>query len=409
SWRLRASASFCLATEALMEISPEIAGIAALVAGLAAFWPETDRATQSTDLLTAALGDEITQSQLLQQAISGDISMSASVAKQKLAEARSRHENVKAIMAEQRALKLQSTDYANLLSDIADAEAATNSLGFPSIDAATPLNAEAFEQAQQRLVDLRKQQQDFLKAGDEYNDQLERTEGNIAALEEALANASGGMVTFGNGLTVPIETAERLKTAISGGGTGGGTSGGLTGAIKGLNVETEELGQSQGWDDIKSNLKALVFEGQSFSDTWDGIWTAITERIFDAAFSPAWDAFSGVLDSALGSTGTGGGGFLGLGGGGGSGGAGNWFGSILGLDTGGDVRVSGKAGVDRNLTVLRTSDNENVSVRRQGDTGGGGRPIYVTIQTPDLRSFQGSQAQVGRQLSAAVARGERGR
>ena len=388
-----------------------LAGVAGLTAGLALLWPEQDKVTQSADLVTAAIGDEMTQSQLLQQVLSGDISMSVSAANQKLAEARSRHENVKAIIAEQRALKLQSTDYEALLGQISDAEGALNALGFPARDVATPMNADAFEEAQQHLADLRVQQQEFLKAGAEYEDQLKRTEENIEALEAAISDAEGGMVSFGNGMQVPIETAERLKETISGGGSGGGGKGGggLTGAVKELAVETEEYANSEGWNTLKSNVNALIFEGQSFQEAWQDVIGSALDRLFDLAFSPAWDQLWVNLERAMSGSG-GGGGWLGsLFGGlfsGGGGGAG--LGSILGLDTGGDVTVSGRGGVDRNLTVLRTSDSERVSVRRPGDSMPGGGNVYVTIQTPDVASFQKSRAQVARQMRGALSRSTRG-
>lgn len=412
-----------------------VGGLAALTAGLALLWPEQDKAaqsasvlkselgevtgtaaeywqeqdkvTQATDLVSAALGDEITQSQLLQQALSGDIAMSVSAANQKLTEARSRHENVKAIIAEQRALKLQSSDYRSLLGQISDAEGALNSLGFPARDIATPLNSDAFEQAQQHLADLRVQQQEFLKAGAEYKEHLKRTEENIESLEAAISSAEGGMVTFGNGMTVPIETAERLKQTISGGGSGGGGGsgaaggGGLTGAVKELAAETEEYANSEGWQTLKSNMRALIVDGHSWEETWKSFFGSVVDRLFDLAFSPAWDQLWANLERGM--SGGGGGLFGGLFGGGGGG-----FGSILGLDTGGDVTVSGRGGVDRNLTVLRTSDSEKVSVRRPGDSMPGGGNVYVTIQTPDVAGFQKSRAQIARQMRGALSRAGRG-
>lgn len=384
-----------------------VAGIAGLTAALALLWPEKDKVTQSADLVTAAIGDEMTQSQLLQQALSGDIAMSVSAANQKLAEARSRHENVKAIIAEQRALKLQSSDYEALLGEISDAEGALNALGFPARDVATPMNAEAFEDAQQHLADLRVQQQEFLKAGAEYEEQLQRTEENIEALEAAISNAEGGMVSFGNGMQVPIETAERLKETIAGGGSGGGKDGkGLTGAVKDLAVETEEYANSEGWQTLKSNMHALIFEGQSFEETWQNVLGSALDRLFDLAFSPAWDQLWTNLERSM--SGGGGGLFGGLLGSLFGGGGGGGFGSILGLDSGGDVSVSGRGGIDRNLTVLRTSDSERVSVRRPGDSMPGGGNVYVTIQTPDVASFQKSRAQVARQMRGALGRAARG-
>lgn len=377
-----------------------VGGIAALTAGVALLWPEQDKAVQSTDLLTDALGDEITQSQLLSGVIGGNARMSVEMAEKKLGEARARHENVKAIIAEQRALKLQSGDYQTLLSQISDAESALNALGFPATDAASPRKADAFEQAQQRLADLRLQQQEYLHAGREQSEQLKRTEANIAALEEALAAAKGGAVEFGDGLVVPIEAARRLKEELGG-------DGGLTDKLKEVPEAANAAAKAEGWNTIKDNLRALVAEGQSWGDTWDGIFGSVLDRLFDLAFSPAWDALfdnlSTYFDLSGKSASGGGGGLIG-------GLVGQVFsgiGNILGLDSGGDVTISGKAGIDRNLTVLRTSDSERVSVRRPGDTGGSGAPVTVYIQTPDPQAFQASRAQIGHQIARAVAAGNR--
>ncbi|MFV0515048.1 MAG: hypothetical protein ACK5MY_15685 [Jhaorihella sp.] len=380
-------------------------GIAGITAAAALLWPEQDKVTGATDNLTRALGDEITQSQLLSGVLGSNTQVSVDAAQKKLQEARSRHENVKAIIAENRAMALQSTDYQDLLSQIGDAEAALNSLGFPAIDVAVPMKAEAFEQAQQRLADLRIQQQEYLAAGDEMNEQLERTEENIRILEDALSDASNGVVSFGDDVVTPIEPADRLSNTL--GGSGGEQSAqSLADALRDVGAAADEAGEANGWDTVKSNLRALLTEGQSWGDTWRNIFGHVLDNLFDLAFSPAWDALFENLEgyltasSAGGSDGSGGGLLGNL-----FAGAGNWVGSILGLDTGGDVTVSGKAGIDRNMTILRTSDNERVSVRRQGDAMG--RPVTVNIYAQDLRSFQGSQAQIAGQMRRALAAADR--
>lgn len=385
-----------------------IGSIAALTAGLALLWPEQDKVTQATDLVTAAMGDEISQSQLLQQALGADISMSAAAAGQKLAEAKARWENVSAIIAEHKALITGSAEYQNLARQL-EQEGALMSRGpgptgviDPELYEMGAIGRRMSPQAQ----DLVDQMADLVRIPAELSDQLERTEANIAALEEAMAHAEDGVVTFGNGMTVPIETAERLKQTIAGGGGGGGAgggaaTGGLTGAVKELAAETEDYANSEGWQTLKSNMRALIVDGRSWEETWKNIFGSVVDRLFDLAFSPAWDQLWANLERGM--SGGGGGLFGGLFGGGGGG-----FGSILGLDTGGDVTVSGRGGVDRNLTVLRTSDSEKVSVRRPGDSMPGGGNVYVTIQTPDVAGFQKSRAQIARQMRGALSRASRG-
>jgi hypothetical protein len=375
-----------------------IAGVAAITAGVVAFWPEQENAAKATDQLTGALGDEITQSQLLSGVLGGSTTMSVDAARKKLSEARARQENVKAIIAENRALKLQSTDYQALLSDISDTEDALNSLGFPAIDAATPINAEAFEQTQKRLADLRVQQQDFLKAGEEFDAQLRRTEENIATLEAALASSSGGVVKFGGDIVTPIEPTNRLSDALA--GRGGGTAPSLKDSIKDVEGALDNLGQTGAFGTIRSELRGLIVEGGNWRDAWDSVIGSVADRALD----PVWDALSNSLQKAV--PGAAGGGPAAAGGGGFFAGLSGLIGNVLGFDDGGAFTVSGRAGTDRNLATVRLSEGEEVQVTRRGDAGRG-PVINVTIQTPDPAAFKASRAQIGRQLGAVVAAGQR--
>ncbi len=78
-------------------------------------------------------------------------------------------------------------------------------------------------------------------------------------------------------------------------------------------------------------MRALVTGGQSWAETWQNIRGTVVDRLFDLAFSPAWDALFANLESYFS--------FAGSGGGGGSGGglpgnllgtATGWVGNILG-------------------------------------------------------------------------------
>ena len=96
-------------------------------------------------------------------------------------------------------------------------------------------------------------------------------------------------------------------------------------------------------------------------------------------------------------------------GGGGGGllsGIGNFFGGLLGFDTGGEMEVAGRAGIDRNVAAFRVSADENIKVVKRGNTDGG-RPINVTIQTPDPASFNASKGRVAATIARAVGRGGR--
>jgi len=169
----------------------------------------------ATDNLVLALGDEITQSGLLNTALGNSTAMSIDAAKKKLSEAIARNENVKAIIAERRALALGSTEYSGLTERIEELQGALNAQGFPAIDVAVAPRADAFERTQQALADLLVQRDKLLSLPKELKDQLNLTEENIKTLETAIANASGEMVTFGDAATEAIEPGARLSGAIN--------------------------------------------------------------------------------------------------------------------------------------------------------------------------------------------------
>jgi hypothetical protein len=401
-----------VAVNALMgPVGLVVLGLGALAGAAAYLWPETDKATQSIDLLTGAIGDEMTQAQLLQGVMASDVSMSVSAAKQKLAEARARLANVQAIYEEKRALGLAEGGRVGVgamsmpqwQADEINAHTRNGTLQqsrYRTNDGSSPFDPRAQAEYEGRVDWSGNTGVKDPIFSPEHAADIDLITGNIAALEEAIANAENGVVTFGNGLVVPIETANRLKQEIGGGG-------GLNDKLTELTETTENYAKSEMWDSIKGNLKALAFEGQSWADTWKGIFGSVVDRLFDLAFSPAWDALFDNIESAFGkSTGSGKPGSGGNALGNIFSGFGDWVGNILGLDSGGDVTVSGKAGIDRNMTVLRTSDNERVSVRRQGDSGSGAQ-VIVNIQTADPQAFQASRAQIGHQIARAVAAGNR--
>lgn len=212
-------------TVAFAELIPLIAagaeGFANLVTNIATAIDAVDRFINpqsdlevATDNVVSAMADEIRQSQQLEAALGRSTAMSVDAAKKKLEEARSRHENAKAAIAEQRALALGSEAYSDLLSEIETAQDAARSVGFPSIDASSVRNAQAFEDAQLYLVQLRQEQQRMLEADQELSEQFSQTEENISKLEAALENASGGMVSFGESIVNPIEASDRLSGSV---------------------------------------------------------------------------------------------------------------------------------------------------------------------------------------------------
>jgi len=261
-------------------LAPVLESVARLITGLAIglgnlrksisgfFGPQSDLQV-ATDNLVLAMGDEITQSGLLSTALGTNTTMSVDAAKKKLAEAIARNENVKAIIAERRALALNSDDYASMTKQIGDLGSQLNAQGFPAIDAAVSSRASAFEQTQQALADLLVARDNLLKLPKELQSQLSQTDENIVKLQAAIAAESGGMVTLGDSMVAPIALSDRLSTATAG-STAAMTEaetaaqdyadamkGSVTGAIEDVGRAFGDL-VSRGFKDFKGFVSSVV-------------------------------------------------------------------------------------------------------------------------------------------------------
>lgn len=211
---------------ALIELAPLLVGAATAVAdtarafnaGIDAIQNFQDPQTKlqlATDNVVAAMADEIRQSQLLDQALGRGITFSQATARAKLEEARTRHENAKAALAEHKAMVLNSEEWAGLSAQIAGAQSLLNATGFHG-DKASAIKADAYEEEQQRLAQLIIARQDLLKADQELEAQLARTGRSVATLEGAIGQSGGGLVSVEGTAVNPIEAG--LRTEI--GGTG---------------------------------------------------------------------------------------------------------------------------------------------------------------------------------------------
>jgi len=264
---------------ALAELAPMLVGAAE---GFAAIVKNTVAAIQAVDRfldpqsalevatsnLVLALGDEIMQSQQLEIALGRSTAMSVDAATKKLEEAKSRHDNVKAIIAEQRALALGSDEYASLTARISNASDALRGLGERTVR-----NADMYDALEQSLVSLRNEQSAMLEAENATAEQLSRTEENIIALEEALANASGGMVSFGESLVEPVELTDRLS-----GGAG--------------RAATDISGLMEAIATVPSAFEALGASAEDF----DGIMQTV-EGSMESAFMSMIDGTSSAKDA----------------------------------------------------------------------------------------------------------------
>lgn len=213
-------------SQVLVELAPILVGTATAVAGFVTNIVAAIEAVQefinpttdleiATDNLVKAMADEIRQSQQLDIALGRSTAVSVEAARQKLEEARARHENAKAAIAEQRAIALGSQAYTSIVEQISAAQDAARSISAAPDTLVSASKIQAYEDVETRLVELRAEQARMLAADQELTDQFARTEDNIKSLEDALANAEGGMVTFGESIATPIEASDRLSGSVS--------------------------------------------------------------------------------------------------------------------------------------------------------------------------------------------------
>ena len=212
---------------ALADLLPVITDVASFIAAMATnigvayeamseFINPTSQLEDALDNTTLAMGDEIRESQNLAMALGQSTNMSITAARQKLREAQDRYKNVQAIIAEQKALKLGSDEYQNILDTITDYNAALDSVSVNTADGrkATLMNKEAFEQLEEGLRQALVEQREFLQTEKATADQLARTEDNIKLLETALANAENGVVSFGQEIFTATGLSDRLSTKV---------------------------------------------------------------------------------------------------------------------------------------------------------------------------------------------------
>lgn len=210
------------------------------------------------------------------------------------------------------------------------------------------------------------------------------------------------------------DTTDLLGVPGTSGSGGSGLAGAATGAgaaMRGLGEDVEETkGIFDGFGKETSDmLKSMFADGklsmQDFGDFALSWGEKLLDRLLTSVFDPLGDAIQGLFDNMLS------GGFGGGGGGGGIfgglvSGIGNFFGGLLGFDTGGEMEVTGRSGIDRNVAAFRVSADENIKVVKRGNPDGG-RPVNVYIQTPDPAAFKASKGRIAADIARAVGHGSR--
>ncbi|MDO6799359.1 hypothetical protein [Shimia thalassica] len=207
---------------ALVELAPLLvagaqgaASMARAIAGVANI--VSDFVDPSTDLEIAtsnvvlAMNDEILASQALERQLVNDVNMSVKAAKQKLTEAKSRHQNAKAAVTEARAIALASGDMQKVnarikdnLSSVRVKQTRVDQYGFDE-------DRRDLEILEQALAGNLRTRADLLKTDKELADQLARTESNVTVLETAISKSTGGFVKLGGQLAETVKLGDRVS------------------------------------------------------------------------------------------------------------------------------------------------------------------------------------------------------
>lgn len=167
-------------------------------------------------------------------------------------------------------------------------------------------------------------------------------------------------------------------------------------ALKNLEDKSRQFGSV-----LTSALKGAVVQGKSLEDTLKGIALSLAGMALDAALKPLSGLFSSAFSGLLG-------GVLPFAKGGLTGGVqafaeGGIVASPTYFPNGGGIGLMGEAGAEAILPLQRGADG-----RLGVAAGGGTRPnVVINISTPDVASFQKSQAQIAAMIARASGRGSR--
>ena len=166
----------------------------------------------ATDNVVTAMGDEITQSQMLSGVLATATTMSLEAAKAKRDEAAARLANANAAILEARALVVDGEGFKSLTAQIGDFRSAISAKIVGASDDITKKQQDALEGLQATLADLLVARQAFFEspALDALGELSKRAKANLAILDAAIATTKAGIVTFNDTLVEPIKATKRL-------------------------------------------------------------------------------------------------------------------------------------------------------------------------------------------------------
>lgn len=207
---------------------------------------------------------------------------------------------------------------------------------------------------------------------------------------------------FGAGLSSTLDQMRGLAAGFTGELTEASR------AIKSLDGESKRLSRSLS-SSLRSAFDKAVFGGQRLGDVFRDLASNVAGKALDAALKPVTNAISGSFTGLLGGLTGGLGSLFGF-----KDGAAFSAGKVKPFAKGGVVSgptvfpmkgatgLMGEAGPEAIMPLSRGPDGK-LGVASQG---GGGAPVVINIQTPDVQGFQRSRSQIAAQLARAVRRGQ---
>lgn len=368
-----------------------VAGAAAAVTAAVVSLSGASETLQSrTDDLVLSVADEVQATAALSGVLDSGIAMSQDTATAKMREAQARYENVKAVIAEHRALVQGSAEYKSAIATLKSGGLNTYGPGptghiDPELYRIGAIGRRVDGESQMAMDALNDMATppELLKTLSEAEAQIERLKGLGAETGSAL----GGLAP------VTLDLGGALDGL--GDGKGGGSAAKAAGGLKDLGKDAEvtgdkldllldeilaSKGELDGFGRETSDMFKAAFgsgrdQFESFGDfvlTWGN---KLLDRMLSSFFDPLGDAMQSWLDGMAGTASAGGGGgaaaILG--------GVGDFFGGLMGFDTGGEMAVGGRAGIDRNVAAFKVTRGETIKVTKRGesDADGGGAPVAV--------------------------------
>lgn len=322
-----------------------------------------------------SMAAEMRQSQALEQQLARGGTMSVEMAEKKLGEAKTRLENARAALEENRAMRLQSSQYKTLTDNIDIARAALGQITVGYGDArraAAGISADQVAEQEQLIVDLIKERDALLSeaAPQQLTDQLERATANVEKLQEALKKAKDGVIDLGKPIeTVPLPDKSprpAIPAAVANEPSKSSNIPATREQIRGLTDDTKELERT-----LESASLRMV---DSFFSIASGAQTA--EQAFKSLAMTALQSLTQIALQDVMRTGGGGGGLFGQLGSFLAGALPSTFGGTASNFGGADALASGVPAA-QSLGVMGFAQGGTLSAGQPAMVGESGRELFV--------------------------------